>query len=261
MVSFNKLVTAGLLAVSAFAAPHKNVQKRGGGGSRRGAAYNDATLVSILADGGAVSWAYNWNMRPDGQLPPGVEYVPMLWGAKMLDGWASSIENALSSGSQHILGFNEPDLGSQASMSVQEAVDAYRQHITPYADRATLVTPAVTNGGGPNMGLDWMKSFLTSCSDCKASVMAIHWYGDSADTFKDHVTQAINLAQQNGLKEVWITEFATNNILEAPSFLTEVLPWLDAQPGVGRYSYFYCASGSLLEGNSLSASGKAYVSG
>lgn len=258
MVSFTKLFTAALLSASTFAAPLNIFQKRSG--SKRGAAYNEAPLVSALSNGGAVSWAYNWNSSPDGDLPPGVSFIPMLWGQKSLDSWSSAVQSALSSGSKYILGFNEPDLPAQANMAVSDAASLYRENITPYADQATLVTPAVTNGNAQDQGLNWMSSFLESCSDCKASVMAIHWYGTDADDFKNHVTSAITLGQQHGIQEVWITEFGVNDISQAASFLLQVLPWLDSQAGVGGYAYFYCASGYLLEGTGLSASGQVYAS-
>lgn len=260
MVSFIRLATATLLASTALGFPHGNLhQKRASG--KRGAAYNDASLVSILSDSGAVTWAYNWAYTSGGTLPSNVEFVPMLWGSKMFGGWPSAIESALAGGSQYILGFNEPDMPSQANLPVSEAAAYYKQYITPYADKATLVTPAVTNGGGA-MGLNYMANFLSECSDCQASVMAIHWYGLSADDFKSHVISAVNLAQQHGMNEVWITEFALNGASndQSAAFLEEVLPWLDSQAGVGRYAFFMCSEGRLTSGDSLSASGQAYVS-
>ena len=258
MVSFTQFITAGLLATSAFAAPVDRVQKRGS--PKRGAAYNDASLVSALTGGGAVSWAYDWNLNPDGELPPGVPFIPMLWGQKMLDGWSSAAETALTSGSQFIFGFNEPDISSQANLSPADAANLFRENLTPYGDRATLATPAVSNGNSPGMGLDWMNSFLQTCGDCKASIMAIHWYGDSVDDFTNHVNQAIDMANNYGLQSVWVTEFALNDASQAVPFLNAVLPWLDSNEHVGGYAYYYDADGYLLEGTGLSASGQIYAS-
>ncbi|KAB8234966.1 hypothetical protein ETB97_009647 [Aspergillus alliaceus] len=270
MVSFTKLLAAGLLASSAVAAPHAHkhshmhVTKRSS--SKRGAAYNDASTVESLSTGGAISWAYDWNMVAAGTLPSGVEFVPMLWGSKMFGDWFNTIQTVLASGCSYIMGFNEPDVSAQAGMSPSDAAQSYTKYITPFSGKAKLVTPSVTNGGGNDMGLGWMRQFLDACTDCGMSVLAVHWYGQSADEFKTFVTQAQELASKYGLEETWVTEFALSSAMTAGSsaqesadFLNEVIPWLDSQSGIGRYAYFMCADGYLLEGSELSASGKAYT--
>lgn len=263
MVSFTKLFTTGLLATTALAAP-VNVQKRST--SKRGAAYNDITTVSPLASNGTVSWAYNWAMSLSGSLPPGVEFVPMLWGTKDLGGWATSIETAVSSGSRYILGFNEPDMTSQANMSPSDAANYYSQYITPYSGQAKLISPAVTSSTSPGMGLSWFQSFMGACSSCGISGLAVHWYGNSASELKSFVQQAISTASSYGLSEVWVTEFALNSDVNGSgdpattaAFLNEVLPWLDSQSMVSRYSYFMCAQNYLLSGSALNAAGQAYT--
>ncbi|KAI9925133.1 hypothetical protein ASPWEDRAFT_120489 [Aspergillus wentii DTO 134E9] len=274
MVSFTQLISAALLATSALAVPHKmshshfhHQRSSSSSGGKRGAAYNDASLVHVLSGSNStVGWAYDWNMAKNGGLPSDIEYVPMLWGAKMFGGWAVAIETALSSGSKYILGFNEPDMSSQASMTADEAASAYKNHITPYSGKAKLVSPSVTNSGSDNMGLSWMKSFLNQCSDCKLSGLAVHWYGESADDFKSFVNDAISLAKNNNMDEVWVTEFALNSDLNGGStsksakFLAEVVPWLESQDTVTRYAYYMCKDGYLLSGNGLSESGQAYLS-
>lgn len=263
MVAFTKLFTSGLLATTALAAP--TVQKRSS--SKRGAAYNDVKTVSALSNTGAVSWAYNWAMSLSGDLPSGVDFVPMLWGTKDLGGWTSAIETLLSSGSNYILGFNEPDMSSQASMSPENAASTYKNFITPYAGKAKLISPAVTSSTSDGMGLSWFKSFMDDCSSCQISGLAVHWYGNTADEFKTFVQQAIDTAHSYNLKEVWVTEFALASDVNGQSdattttnFIKEVIPWLDQQDGVTRYSYFMCADNYLLSGSSLNQAGQAYTS-
>ncbi|KAL4784299.1 hypothetical protein BJX76DRAFT_327635 [Aspergillus varians] len=271
MVSFKYLATA-LLATAAIAAPHghshshSHVTKRGTS-SKRGAAYNDAALVESLSSGGSVSWAYNWNMYTMGDLPSNVEFVPMLWGTKMFTGWFAAIQTLLNSGNEYILGFNEPDMASQAAMSSSDAASHYRTYISTFSGKAKLVSPSVTNGVGDDMGLDWMRNFLNSCTDCGVSALAVHWYGDTADDFKTFIGKATALAEEFGLEETWVTEFALSSEISgsgdptaSSEFLTEVLPWLDAHQSVSRYAYFMCSDGHLLSGSQLSISGKAYTS-
>lgn len=263
MVSFTKLFTAGLVATSTMAAP---MAKRSTSG-KRGAAYNDVSSVSALTSGGTISWAYNWAGSLSGALPSNIEFVPMLWGPKMFGGWVTAIETALSSGSSYILGFNEPDMASQANMSPTDAASYYQTYITPWAGKAKLISPAVTSSTSPGSGLDWFESFIGSCSSCSISGLAVHWYGDTADNFKTFITNAVDTASKHGLTEVWITEFALNSDISGaadPSataaFLNEVIPWLDSQTGVARYSYFMCADNYLLSGGTLNQAGQAYVS-
>jgi len=234
--------------------------------SKRGAAYNDPASVDLLASNGTVTWAYNWGSSLSGTLPTGVEYVPMLWGPKDFGSWAPIIQTILSSGSNYILGFNEPDMSSQASMSPAEAASDYKNYITPYAGQAKLISPAVSSSTAPGMGLSWFRSFMSQCSSCAISGLAVHWYGNTAEEFKSFVQQAISTAQSYGLSEVWITEFAlvndisgTGNPAATAAFLDQVLPWMDSQSMVSRYSYFKCAENYLLSGNALNAAGAAYT--
>lgn len=264
MVSFTKLFTAGLVATSALAAP---MEAKRASSSKRGAAYNDVTTVSSMASGGSISWAYNWAGSLSGLLPSGVEFVPMLWGPKMFGGWVTAIESALSSGSTYILGFNEPDMASQSSMSPSDAANYYMTYITPWSGKAKLISPAVTSSTQAGSGLDWFESFIGSCSGCGITGLAVHWYGNTADEFKSFVTKAVDTASKHSLSEVWITEFALNadisgamDTATTAAFLNDVLPWLDSQPGVTRYSYFMCANNYLLSGNTLNQAGQAYVS-
>lgn len=282
MVSFTHLLTAGLLATSTLAIPRghghgheqtvhlkrtspRPVQPRQLS-SKRGAAYNEAHTVPPLSDSGKIGWAYDWNMWANGDLPGNVEFVPMLWGSKMFGDWFTAIQTALSSGSSYIMGFNEPDMPEQANMLPGDAASSYSQYITPLSGKAKLVTPAVTNGVGENLGLTWMRTFLEQCSECGLSVLAVHWYGESAEDFKDFVNKATDLAKEFNLEDTWVTEFALSQDMNSGSssqgsadFLNTVLPWLDENEAVGRYAYFMCKDGFLLNSGALSATGEAYV--
>ncbi|KAL4919133.1 hypothetical protein BDW62DRAFT_209874 [Aspergillus aurantiobrunneus] len=231
----------------------------------RGAAYNDASTVPVLASTGKISWTYNWAVSSNGIT--GVEFVPMIWGPRPSEADLTQIDSAVRNGSTHILGLNEPDLHEQAAMSPSDAAYAYRRYITPFVDRAQLVSPAVSNGDQKGIGLDWMGKFLDLCSDCQISVMAVHWYGDSAESFKQYIMRSQEFAAQYGLAELWVTEFALNRDVNgifpdfesSVEFLGQVLPWLDQRCGVARYSYFMSANRFLLDGASLSQAGQAYV--
>ncbi|BCR92747.1 glycoside hydrolase family 128 protein [Aspergillus chevalieri] len=270
MVSLKNLLSTALLASTAFALPPPLRRQTGNETvtqSKRGAAYNDINAVHDLDVNGAISWAYNWAATPGGTLPDGVEFVPMLWGTKSISDFVANIETVLfGSNSKYIMGFNEPDLANQAAMSVSDAVSTFKQFIAPHAGRATLVSPGVTNSGDADKGLSWLRQFLSSCSDCGIGVLAVHWYGTEARDFTNFVQQAIDLANQQGLKEVWVTEFAlttdisTGGLTSASAdFLRQVRPWLDRQSMVTRYAYFWAEEGFLVQGGQPSQAGWAYI--
>lgn len=254
-------VSSAASATSAPVAPSMSY-----GASKRGLAYNSAALTGAFA-GKAMTWAYNWADRPYGTLPSGVEFVPMLWGEKKFGDWAASATSALAAGAKHLLSFNEPDLAEQANMNTATAAAAHIKYMNPYAGQAKIGSPSVTNGGPSGgtdgMGLGWLRKFFDRCNgNCKVDFVAFHWY-DSADNvayFKNYVSDVIKLAQEKGVQKVWLTEFAAAGSDEqVAKFLAEVQPWMDSNDAIERYAYFMCSDGRLVNGNSLSAVGKAYA--
>lgn len=209
----------------------------------RGLVYNTASLIDLFSSSPVVSWAYNWDSQPGGTLPANIQFVPQLWGPIPLhtEHWSANAEKAISAGSTHFMGFNEPDIVAQANLSPSAAVEAWKKYLQPYAGRVKLGSPSVCNGAEPLMGLEWLTAFLDACQGCTIDYVTIHWYGLANDEgvqhFKDHVAKAKDAAQG---RDVWITEFQPNGSVEEQSnFMGKVLPWLDdPSNGVKRYAYF-----------------------
>jgi hypothetical protein len=229
---------------------------------KRGLAYNDPTILSNFISGSSqVSWAYNWGSSSSG-LPSGLEYVPMLWGLddSFTSDWNSNAANAIASGSTHLLAFNEPDNPGQSNLGTAEAAAGYLQYMQPFAGQAKLGAPAVTNGGPPS-GLTWLEGFISDCVGCQIDFVPIHWYApvDDVDYFMSYIQQAYSAAGNN--TPIWITEFQPSGTADQQNtFLETVLPWLDSQDYVERYSYFMAADGNLLDtGNTLSTLGETYA--
>ncbi|KAJ5557598.1 hypothetical protein N7513_003184 [Penicillium frequentans] len=244
------------------------LQKRGITSTKRGAAYNDATLVSALnSDPSIISWAYNWGSTIDGDIPSGEEYVPMLWSSTDVDGWAAAVKTALADGSTYLMGFNEPDSPSQADMSYSDAATYYKQHITIYSQHARLVSPAVTSSTTTGEGLSWLSSFLSHCTDCKISAVAIHWYGSTLAELKSFVSEASKMASEFDISEIWLTAFGLSNdesgitdLAGTARFVEEATTWLDMNDSITRYAYFWCADGWMLTNGVANSVGNAYVS-
>jgi hypothetical protein len=185
----------------------------------------------------------------------------MLWGLSSGDtaDWSSIATKAIAAGSTALLGFNEPDYSGQANLGYAEAATGWTTYMEPFAGKATLVSPAVTNGGSP-MGLTWLENFISSCSSCTIDAVAIHWYnGGDAAAFKTYVQQAYTAG---GNRPLWITEFqASGTTDEQNSFLEEVIPFLDSSNMVAKYAYFMASDGILLSsGSTLSTLGETFAS-
>jgi hypothetical protein len=244
---------------SSSAAPSSTASSSGKSG-KRGVAYNDASLTTCLTDSPKVSWGYNWGSSSSG-LSDSVKFIPTLWGPSSLftDSWSKNAKSAIESGSTHLFSFNEPDLGAQANLSPSEAASAWKTYMEPFAGQAKLCAPSVTNGGG-SMGLNWLSSFLESCSDCTIDCVNIHWYdsAENVDYFKSHINDAAKIASG---KEIFVSEFAaTGSDDQISTFLETVMPWMDSNDAVGGYAYFMASDGVLVSGGSQSAIGKTYAS-
>ena len=254
-------------AAPAAAAPATSNESNGGG--KRGLAYNPTSpSLDIFDNYGKITWGYNWDSAPAG-LPSKYQYVPLLFSTLPVHTglWEGNIKNIISApGTHYLMSFNEPDMPlPQADMSVPAAVAAYKQYMAPHGSgNVKLGSPAVSSSETPGamQGLAWLQSFLQQCDGCQIDFVPIHWYGcysgctaeNDISAFKSYVGDAIKLA--NG-RPLWITEF--QSIVNGEAFIAEVLPWLDSQEQVARYSYFMANGASLTSGNGLSALGQKYA--
>ncbi|PPJ52913.1 hypothetical protein CBER1_11574 [Cercospora berteroae] len=232
----------------------------GSGSGKRGLAYNDASLTKCFEGSREITWAYNWGSASDG-LSSDFMFVPTLWadGTEFTSKWSKNAQAAIDSGSSHLFSFNEPDHDAQANMACGTAAAAYKEYMNPFKGKAQLCAPSVTNGGG-QMGLTWLKDFLSQCTDCQIDCLNIHWYDSASNVeyFKKHIQDAAALAPG---KPIYVSEFgATGSDEEISQFLQEVMPWMDSNSDVAGYAYFMTASGQLITGTEPSTYGKTYMS-
>ena len=71
-----------------------------------------------------------------------------------------------------------------ACMDLGTAVTAWKQWMEPQKalkEKMYLGSPAVTNGAN---GLNYLASFIDSCTDCNIDFINIHWYCSLASTYK-----------------------------------------------------------------------------
>lgn len=100
----------------------------------------------------------------------------------LLESWNAKATSAIAAGSSALFSFNEPDLcgSGSACMNVSTAVSTYKQYMQPLAGKALLGAPAVTNGASDTstIGLDYLSSFLSSCTGCTIDFVNVHWYSN-----------------------------------------------------------------------------------
>lgn len=228
---------------------------------KRGLAYNSNTLANHFAGGSnsQISWGYNWDSASAG-LSSTFNYVPMLWSdaSDHTSAWSSNIATAISGGTTQVLGFNEPDLSSQANITVAQAVTAWNKYMQPLAGKVKLGAPAVTNGASP-MGLTWLENFLEACTGCTIDFVPIHWYDSATNLgyFKNYIKQAYSVAG----RPIWITEFnGSGTQAQQITMLKEVMPWLDSLSYVQRYSWFGVFDQYLTTSGAINALGQTYMS-
>jgi hypothetical protein len=246
--------------------------------SKRGLPYNQANLLEpFTGSGSQATWCYNWDSTP-GNIPSGLEYVPMLHGldGDHLNPWVANANAALAAGATHLQYINEPDVevaNGGVNTSPQDAADGYVKNMMPFKGKAKIGSPAVSNGdaGGPQgkMGIPYLNDFFSKCGSCHFDFVPFHWYGTSPDDFKKHVqdvrdaAKAVNNVAKdaNGLPTLWITEFGFNNGTPdtISDFLKVVMPWLDSQDYVERYAYQWVADGFLVTGTTPNLAGKTFA--
>lgn len=247
-----KFNAAGTPKATSPSAPAPTIVAAPGSG-KRGLAYNDASLTSITSGTNSkLTWAYNWFSAPGAGQNKALTFIPMLWSdrADHTTPWAANANAAIAAGANTLLAFNEPDQcgGGGSCMPMANAVAAYKKYMQPFAGKAKLGAPAVTNGGG-TMGLNWLKTFITQCTGCTIDVIPIHWYDSATNVayFKNHIQDAY---KAGGNRPLWITEFgASGTEAQKIEFLKQVMPWLDSLSYVQRYSYFMDSKGILVNSN------------
>jgi hypothetical protein len=159
------------------------------------------------------------------------------------------VPTSVGGNSQHLLGFNEPDLGGQAWLEPDEAAVLWRDLEDRYGATHTLLSPAPSH-----LDLDWLRRFREAYHTRslqegwprawpKLDGIACHTYQDVPDAQRT-VQQYIDYATAWGADQgVWLTEFAFGEWLGVPKQTAidkakTFISWLKAQKMVRRYAWF-----------------------
>jgi Glycosyl hydrolase catalytic core len=245
---------------------------------KRGVAYGQHSVEDLRALSKGVSFWYNWDFRPDEDLRAGayrdaeVEYVPMIWGEKSD---RTAARSSIPDGARYLLGFNEPNFGSQANISAVDAAALWPElEAIAQARGLRLVSPAVNFCGGDCQDTDpfrYLDDFFAACSDCQVDAVAIHIYvgcSPSGDNKAEWLINHVETYKERFDKPLWLTEFACDSaasFAEQQAFLEDAVAYLEGEPRIERYAWFAGRADNvpfvdlLGESGVLTSLGEAYV--
>jgi RNA polymerase sigma factor (sigma-70 family) len=215
---------------------------------------------SALADSRA-TWYYTWSTTHAGvSTPGGVQFVPMIWGAKSVT--ASALAQAKAAGPD-LLGFNEPDMSAQSNLTVEQALDLWPQL---QSTGLTLGSPAVAYGGDTAGG--WLDRFMSGAAQrgYRVDFITLHWYGGDFVTGNavNQLRSYLQAVYDRYHKPIWLTEYAMINFgggQKFPSpdqqaaFVTASTAMLGGLSFVQRYAWFALPADDGLSGCGLYRAG------
>ncbi|TKD12063.1 hypothetical protein E8A74_05470 [Polyangium fumosum] len=212
---------------------------------KRGVAYGYHSVADLTALSKGIGWWYNWATKPDNtdvadaHAGLGVEYVPMAWGEASLVGLSAEVP----ADARHLLGFNEPNFGSQANLTPTQAAALWPQ-IEDFAEQHDLVivSPAVNFCGGTcNVAdpFEWLDQFFAACQGCTVDAIAMHWYACDGSALTWYLQQF----ESKYTQKLWLTEFSCLDGSDTSepaqqAYMKAALAILEADPRVERYAWF-----------------------
>jgi hypothetical protein len=193
-----------------------------------------------------VSWFYDWG--PNDVTIPSREYAMQAWGRQAANNPANIAAYIAKPDVTHLLSFNEPDNTGQANIPVTEAIPLHK--LLP-ATGLRLGSPAPTESAA----FTWLRDFMagTREQNIKVDHIVIHWYdwgnwtatentAPSAVSVFNRFTAYVNRVYSIYGKPIWIKEFNANRNTTSAThegFIALALPWLEQQPFIERYAYFF----------------------
>ncbi|MFJ1598819.1 sigma-70 family RNA polymerase sigma factor [Streptomyces sp. NPDC088261] len=218
--------------------------------------------TEALSDSGA-GWYYTWGTDHSFVGSGSAEYVPMIWGKDSVD--AANLARARAAG-PYLLGFNEPDMGAQSNMTVDQALALWPK----LQDNGKILgSPAVAFGGDTAGG--WLDRFMSGAKSrgYRVDFITLHWYGGDfrTEAAVGQLRSYIEAVHARYGKPIWLTEFALTDFSQATprfptedeqaAFLASAAKMLAGLPYVQRWAWFGLPASDTGPSTGLYRSGPA----
>ncbi|RYD23990.1 MAG: hypothetical protein EOP88_02010 [Verrucomicrobiaceae bacterium] len=220
-------------------------------------------IAGNISSGLNVRWDYNWNLDRNSTLD--IEYVPI----RQERWWPSLGQNWQTRGSNHLLGYNEPDSTDQSNIAVGDAIWSWSDLL---GTGLRLGSPAPTDGG-----LNWLYTFMdeADASNLRVDFVAVHYYRsypNAADP-DGAATQFYNFLKgvhDRTKRPLWVTEWNNGanwttgpdpTLAQNAATIAKMTEMLDNAPFVERYApYNWVEDARRLkwDDGSLTAAGVAF---
>lgn len=204
----------------------------------------------------ANSWYYNWSPDADSRARADLDFVPMIWNASNL--------SRLSDGSlteyETVLGYNEPDLQSQANTSAQDTASVQQQ----FTDSGLRVgSPAVS--GMPKSDNTWFNEYMQLINSDDLDFITVHCYPGYTDGNADSFLADLDAIYELYHKPIWVTEFAIarwdgdflwyngtdeENNAKVREFMKNAIAGMESRSYVERYAWQTFDKGDWAGGSS-----------
>ena len=199
---------------------------------------NDNAFIEPFKSGN-IKWFYNYGLDIMGNLDSkfeDIEFVPKIWGAgHILDSYSNNTK------SKAIMSFNEPFQKNQANMTISQIKSRWDEVIN-MAKGMRLGLVSLT--GGVNKYKSQINELKSAIPFDTIDFIELHHYSCNSN----ELNTTINEIYKQTKKPIWITEFAcadysnNNNPYKNPTaqlnYMKSVLPMLEANPYVEKYSWF-----------------------
>lgn len=145
----------------------------------------------------------------------------------------------------HFLGFNEPDNVGQSNLSVEQAVQLWKQHVLPAKKKFGFKLGSPAMASSP-VGNKWLKEFLHALGDHdEVDFVVLHWHGLKVAELESFVKDMHSTFK----KPIWLNEFACTtfggnqpNEEQVEHFVQAALKFLDSEDCVEKYAWFGAAT-------------------
>lgn len=236
------LTAALALAVGVPAGGARAAAVKRGVASSRYLAENPARLARLGA-----GWAYNWSASPP-RKRSALRWVPMVWGpGAVTPSVIASLRAEHRAGrARELLGFNEPDSGSQSNVTPERAAALWPQ-LERTGLRLGSPAPAVPGDG-------WLARFMAVARSrhLRVDFVALHDYQDFTDPHAvSELRRQLRQIHAEYGKPIWITEIGALDIRRwhepmsrtptqalADGYMRRLFAMLDGLAFVQRYAWF-----------------------